>query len=650
MNTDSKKHTLYYTLLSLLVSVSACVFIFNRVALHEVLSAIAGVSFRAVFLFVLFSFAMSICRAWRYLLLLQSGHGRLRFSSLFFVTLIRNFFSDLLPARIGTLVYIYIVNKRLHVPMSSAFSSFAICFLFDIIAVALLAMTVSFGFFSEGRVFAIIISAGAVLCFIAFLLLHFLPELLHLSRRVIVHLKTFFWFDRQRKEKLLHFIAGLSKEIEKSKKDGTYVKVFVLSLVIRCFKYLSLYILFIGLIVGLGKDINMFPLVKVCGAMIAAELSASLPISGIAGFGAYEGTWSLVFQLLGYPEKLSILTAVSHHLITQVYGYALGVLSLLILLLPAMGLRKKQSGSESVMADRFFWAKLSLLVSAVFVLLLCLFPQVDFVQGKDDTAYDTAADLPSETLAIQGKIVFHKPDGIYVQRTGGEKELIVRGGRYPRWSNDGEQIVFLQGDRVMVARADGGNVQEVATADKPGAVCFHPDGRHVLYTDGKAIMKGDTATKKISIFLEGYRFKEIDISNDGKLVAATVKGLTGFSVVLWNLATGKVKKVARGCSASLSPDGTRVTVNQHGHKTLALFDTTTLKMVGTINAPSDNTPSDNSVDMLFDNHKWSNYGDWLVWTSEVNHHNIFIHSVASDIAYKITLDGDCDRGDLFVER
>ncbi len=639
-------HSASYPLLSLLISVSICIYIFNRVTLHEVMAAATAVSLRAFLLFVAFSFAMSICRAWRYLLLLQPDHRGLRFSSLFFVTLIRNFFSDLLPARIGSLVYIYIVNKRLHVPMSSATSSFALCFLLDIISAAVLGMIFSFGFFSEGRLFAIIIGAAAVLCLIAFLLLRFLPELLLLLRRVISTVKIFLLFDRRKKEKLLLFIESLSIEIKKSRESDTYVKVFILSLVIRSFKYLSLYVLFMGLIVGLGENINLFPVVNVCSAMIAAELSASLPVSGIAGFGAYEGTWSLVFQLLGYPEKLSILTSVSHHLITQVYGYGLGALSLPILLLPSMGLAEKQSTFGRFMTGRFFWAKLSVFIAAVLLLLLIVFPGIAFVQGKNDTA----TGLPETPLAIQGKLVFHKPDGIYVQRIGGQKKILVKDGQYPRWSNDGEQIVYLQGNRIMVARADGGQVQEVAVADKPGAVCFYPDNRHVLYIDGKTIMKGNIITKKVRILLEGHRFKEIDISNDGKLVAATIKGLTGFSVVLWDLETGKVRRVARGCSASLSPDGTQVTVNQDGHKTLALFDTSTLKRVGSINVPHDNMPSDHSVEMRFDNHKWSNRSDWLVWTSEGDNYNIFIHSSSDNIAYKITLDGDCDRGDLFIER
>ena len=65
-------------------------------------------------------------------------------------------------------------------------------------------------------------------------------------------------------------------------------------------------------------------------------MAASLPISGIAGFGAYEGAWAGVFILLGFPAAMAKATSLSHHLVTQLYGYLIGIASILTLLaLPA---------------------------------------------------------------------------------------------------------------------------------------------------------------------------------------------------------------------------------------------------------------------------------------------------------------------------
>ena len=94
-----------------------------------------------------------------------------------------------------------------------------------------------------------------------------------------------------------------------------------------------------------------------CGA----EFSASLPISGIAGFGAYEGTWAIIFTILGFPQKLAITTGISHHLITQVWGYSLGVICLALLLLPLFKVRKLVF--EKISSPSLFILKLVLSVA-----------------------------------------------------------------------------------------------------------------------------------------------------------------------------------------------------------------------------------------------------------------------------------------------
>ena len=72
-----------------------------------------------------------------------------------------------------------------------------------------------------------------------------------------------------------------------------------------------------------------------------AELSASTPFSGIGGFGAYEGVWTGAFYLLGYPGKLAALSGISAHIITQAFGYSLGVIAILVLMIPLLRKRKQ---------------------------------------------------------------------------------------------------------------------------------------------------------------------------------------------------------------------------------------------------------------------------------------------------------------------
>jgi uncharacterized membrane protein YbhN (UPF0104 family) len=73
-----------------------------------------------------------------------------------------------------------------------------------------------------------------------------------------------------------------------------------------------------------------------------AELSSSTPVSGIGGFGAYEGVWAGAFYLLGYPRELAMLSGLSAHVITQVFGYTLGVFALIVLMAPLLRRRHEK--------------------------------------------------------------------------------------------------------------------------------------------------------------------------------------------------------------------------------------------------------------------------------------------------------------------
>ena len=65
-------------------------------------------------------------------------------------------------------------------------------------------------------------------------------------------------------------------------------------------------------------------------AFVSAEASASLPISGLMGFGAYEAVWSLIFSFseVEIPSLTVLIFAI--HIITQVIGYSLGFLALIV--------------------------------------------------------------------------------------------------------------------------------------------------------------------------------------------------------------------------------------------------------------------------------------------------------------------------------
>jgi glycosyltransferase AglD len=299
-----------YLAFSLVTTAGIFGYLLTHVSVREVLDLIRQADRGAVAVFVALSLTSSALRMWRYLVLLKLWGCRPGPVAMFLVVLVRNFFSDILPARIGTLIYIFLVRTRLGVPLGAATSSFALAFLFDLIG---------------------LIAGSGILAAITVSILLTLPRLFRVAARVSSGLRL---LPARWREKLAEVFENAGDDTLKAQKAGAYGPVLVLSILIRAAKYGSLFVFLYALLAPRGYTLAQMGVSRVFLGLCAAEAAASTPVSGIAGFGAYEGTWALVFELLGFPGDIAKLTSISHHLFTQVYGYSLGALALLVLLLP----------------------------------------------------------------------------------------------------------------------------------------------------------------------------------------------------------------------------------------------------------------------------------------------------------------------------
>lgn len=642
-NWGSTRQRVWFFLFSALVSGTVFTYIFSTVSLAEIIDLLRGISFRWVLLFLLFSLSMSLFRAWRSQLVLNASGYRPDFIALYLIILVRNFFSDLLPARLGSLIYIYLVQTRLGIAFGSAASSFAYDFIFDMVSLALLIIVAVVLQSSTVISTPAVVAGGMVLGAASIGVLLVLPLILRFTAKLCL---SFSLVSLRLRQRLHDALLDTERNIGLAREKGIYWRLFVLSLGVRCCKYLSLYVLLLALVLPLGFTVQSFPLPRVFLGLCSAELAASLPVSGIAGFGAYEGAWSLVFQLLGYSERIAVLTSISHHLLTQVYGYSLGGLALLILLLPFFKRETRIDSSGNQVVGRLFWMKLTIVTAMIVLSALMLFPGREGMKaagpGADRQGPGPEMESSKENYGekVQGKIVYQRPDGIYTLTLQADMpKRIVPFGSYPRWSPDGQQIVFVHGNAIMLTDEAGKDMHKIAVAGKAKAVCFFPDGRSVLFSDGNSIKKVELKGLQVTTLLTDGEFRELDVAVSGTRLAATVRTPFGLKVRVFDLAGGGGRTVANGCSASLSPDGQLITVNGMSHAKLFLYQWGDLQPAGFVSAP---------LGLKFDNQYWSNHPQWLLSTSEGDERDIYLHHVLSNTSYKVTATGDCDRADLFV--
>jgi uncharacterized protein (TIRG00374 family) len=282
-------------------------------------------------------------RTWRYKWLLSPHPTKWR--DVFLVTFIRNLFVDLLPARIGSLSYVYVLNKSLKYSFESASSSFVVAFVLDFLtlspflAFAILAVGLGKTSISNGTLLAI---SG-----LFFLLVFFV--FWKVSKLSVIALKIYQWLLRVIKqdnkkwaEVSVQKIHLTIDELDKIKERRIGWPLFFLSLGIRFAKYSSLFLLLYALLRSHGFSLESLSFSKTILGITGAELTSALPIKGIGGFGTWESAWALTLMLMGFEKRIAILSS-GVHLITNLFEYILGIISILILIsLPSFDKRNKK--------------------------------------------------------------------------------------------------------------------------------------------------------------------------------------------------------------------------------------------------------------------------------------------------------------------
>ncbi|MBM3295698.1 MAG: flippase-like domain-containing protein [Candidatus Aminicenantes bacterium] len=341
------KNRLVYVLISLAVSAVLLAVLFSQVRAEDFGRILAGIYVPALLAYVAVNLAAAAVRAWRYKILLAPA--RIGWGNMLLVTFIRNSFVDLLPARIGSLSYVYVLNKRLGFSFESAASTFVVAMVFDFLTLSpfILVSLLAVGGSAQGLPFLSLLAAAGAFFVLFGLIVWKLVPLSRLALRALsAVLRLLGWADRPKARTAGLKIGATIDSLETIRRRGIAGRLFGLSLLIRAGKYLSLFALLHALLRSQGFGLFDLSFGKIILGVTGAELTSLLPVKGLAGFGTWESAWAVAFRLMGYDPRFAVLTGIGVHLVSNLFEYSLGLAALLILVVPYLRRRRKATSAS----------------------------------------------------------------------------------------------------------------------------------------------------------------------------------------------------------------------------------------------------------------------------------------------------------------
>jgi len=329
------KRTSFYVIVSIALSVLLIGLLVSRIDAKELAETLRRIFLPALLAYMAIALLGAVLRAWRYRLFLTPRP--IRWRDILMATFIRNSFVDLLPARIGSLSFIYVLNKRLDFAFEAATSAFVASFVYDFLTlspfVVAAVFAVGLGSVSISTP-ALLFAAGvffALWVLVLWKLIPFFTFAFAVYGRILGILK---WTDKKWAVVSVEKIRATIESLALIQGKRLAVPIFVLSLGIRAAKYVSLYFLLFALLRSLGFSMAGLSFWKLILGITGAEMTSVLPVKGLAGFGTWESVWALTMGMMGFEQRIAILSGLGVHLVTNLFEYALGIGSLLILALP----------------------------------------------------------------------------------------------------------------------------------------------------------------------------------------------------------------------------------------------------------------------------------------------------------------------------
>ncbi|MDX9839903.1 MAG: lysylphosphatidylglycerol synthase domain-containing protein [Desulfobulbus sp.] len=433
--------------------------------LPRMVEIVTSISATSLLLYLAAIGARTVFQALRYRLILGATEDSVPgFFHLLLVTASRNMFVDMLPARLGELSYVAMLNRGYRVGLPACLSSLAISFAFDLAALGLIiAAIVVHQLFSLGVepwVIGTLVMVGLVF---AFLLVLLFPGLRWATRLIETLAARLPGAAGRLTARLGTFCAKLAGVLEKTRAAGILGRLVALSLGVRVAKYLGFYTLFAGVAAVAFPQLDTHP-VHALIALISAEAGASMPLPSFMGFGSYEAAGMLAMMALGADRGASLLIMLSLHVLSQIIDYALGGAAVITFAILTRAAVRRTTIARPM---RFSWYGLTAILlflagAALLAVETRSLKKLGALQPPDSGREVRPAAGPGlEGLAgVEGFVVWSSnrsgnhdlwlrslPDGTLRQLTTHPHTEY-----YPRVSPDGRRVVFARSQQPWVSQ------------------------------------------------------------------------------------------------------------------------------------------------------------------------------------------------------
>ncbi len=249
-------------------------------------------------------------------------------------------------------------------------------------------------------------------------------------------------------------------------------------------------------------------------------------------------------------------------------------------------------------------------------------------------------DLDQLASTIEGAMLYTHRGRVKKITIGDWKTEDVGSGDYARWGPLGERIAVQDDDSLYIMNADGSGRERILSDEVDGGdgcqIEFHPNGREIIYgTRRKGARIIDIASRTTRDLKLPFN-TEFNISADGKHLV-----MRRGDCYLVELPGTKYRKYAGGCSPCVSPDGTRMTSNKGGHRTMDIQQWNG-KRLFQINAKK------MGPDHKWDNMHWSNHNDYIAMQGDGRNDEAYAFSVSKNEGVRLSWSGRTTYPDLFV--